>query len=57
LEKLQSLSQIGEHKANLILENRPYNKMSDIMKVHGVGEETYHKVNKYFKVSKVGDIK
>lgn len=53
LEKLQSLSQIGEVKAELIMQNRPYKKLEDIMKINGIGSITYENINKYFKVSGV----
>lgn len=43
-EKLQALPEIGPVKAQAIINNRPYKKIDDIMKVKGIKEKTFGKI-------------
>lgn len=43
-EQLEALPGIGPVKAQAIIENRPYNKPEDVMKVSGIKEGTYDKI-------------
>lgn len=51
--KLDSLAGIGQKKAEIICSNRPYKDLSEIKKLDGIGEITYKKIDKYFKVVEV----
>ncbi len=43
-EELDALPGIGKIKAQAIIDNRPYNKPEDIMKVKGIKQKTYDKI-------------
>ena len=43
-EKLDALPEIGPVKAQAIIDNRPYKKIEDIMKVKGIKEGTFGKI-------------
>lgn len=40
LEELKSLPTIGEYKAKLIIENRPFESVCEIVVIEGIGEDT-----------------
>jgi competence protein ComEA len=43
-EMLEALPEIGPIKAQAIINNRPYKKIDDIMKVKGIKEGTFGKI-------------
>jgi competence protein ComEA len=43
-EMLEALPEIGPVKAQAIIDNRPYKKIDDIMKVKGIKEGTFNKI-------------
>jgi competence protein ComEA len=43
-EELEALDGIGPVKAQAIIDNRPYSKPQDVMKVEGIKEGTYEKI-------------
>ncbi len=43
-EMLEALPEIGPVKAQAIINNRPYKKIDDIMKVKGIKEGTFSKI-------------
>ena len=43
-EKLLSLPGIGEVKARNIIENRPYRKLEDLLRVPGIGKKTLERI-------------
>ena len=45
--ELDALPEIGEVKAQAIIDGRPYQKPEDIMKVKGIKEGTYNKIKAY----------
>lgn len=49
-EKLDALPEIGPVKAQAIIDNRPYKKLEDIMKVKGIKEATYNKIKEMITV-------
>ena len=49
-EELEALPGIGPVKAQAIIDNRPYKKPEDIMKIDGIKEGTYEKVRDQIKV-------
>ena len=48
--ELDALPEIGEVKAQAIIDGRPYQKPEDIMKVKGIKEGTYSKIKDYITV-------
>lgn len=49
-EELEALPEIGPVKAQAIIDNRPYEKIEDVMKVKGIKEETFKAIQDYITV-------
>lgn len=49
-EELEALPEIGPVKAQAIIDNRPYQKIEDVMKVKGIKEETFKAIQDYITV-------
>jgi competence protein ComEA len=49
-EELESLLGIGPVKAQAIIDNRPYSKPEDVMKVKGIKEGTYEQIQDHITV-------
>lgn len=45
-EELMLLTGIGEEKAKLIIDNRPYQNISELLNIEGIGEKTYKTIEK-----------
>lgn len=43
-EELMSLDGIGKVKANIIIENRPYQSIHDLKGVKGIGEDLFRRI-------------
>lgn len=49
-EELEALPEIGPVKAQAIIDNRPYEKIEEVMKVKGIKEETFKAIQDYITV-------
>lgn len=49
-EELKSLPGMGDIKADLIIENRPYQSIYDIIPIEGIGETTFYKIKELLEV-------
>lgn len=50
IEQLMSLPNIGEVKAQAILDGRPYTSVEDLERVEGIGEKTIEKLREFVEV-------